>query len=59
MAEKLFQSLDHQAGEPSEAEWNEAWGEEAERRLSELREGKVKGVPSEQVFARARAILNS
>ena len=59
VAEKLIQSLDQEAPSLSEAEWGEAWGAEAERRLSELRTGKVKGIPGDQVFSRVRAIVNS
>jgi len=43
----------------TEAEWDEAWGDEAERRLAELRDGTVKAVPGELVRARMRAIVNS
>ena len=35
-----------------------AWLEEAERRYTELKEGKVESVPAEEVFARARTRLN-
>ena len=35
-----------------------AWLEEAERRYTELREGKVESLPAEEVFARARTRLN-
>lgn len=39
----------------SEAEWNESWGKEAERRLAEIREGTVKTISMGDVFAEARA----
>jgi hypothetical protein len=45
----LLLSLD----EPTESEVERLWLQEAERRLQEFREGKVKGIPSEQVFDRA------
>ncbi len=35
-----------------------AWLDEAERRLQDMREGKVKTIPAEQVFAEARRMLN-
>jgi hypothetical protein len=39
--------------EPSESEVERLWLQEAERRLKEFREGKVKGLPAEEVFNRA------
>jgi putative addiction module component (TIGR02574 family) len=36
-----------------------AWLDEAERRHRELKEGTVEPVPAEEVFARARARLNT
>jgi putative addiction module component (TIGR02574 family) len=35
----------------------EAWAEVAERRVEELRSGKVKGIPADEVFAKARRRL--
>ena len=35
----------------------EAWAEEIQSRLADLDSSRVKGVPAEQVFARARRIL--
>ena len=35
----------------------EAWAGEVLRRIEELDNGRVQGVPAEQVFARARKIL--
>ncbi len=46
---KLLLSLD----EPSESEVERQWIEEAQRRLSEFREGRVQGTPAEDVFRRA------
>jgi putative addiction module component (TIGR02574 family) len=40
-------------------EWEKAWVAECERRLADLRSGKVKAVPGEEVFARARAVRSS
>jgi putative addiction module component (TIGR02574 family) len=49
LAGTLLLSLD----EPSESEVERLWLQEAERRLQEFREGKVKGIPAEEVFRRA------
>ncbi|MCL6614140.1 MAG: addiction module protein [Firmicutes bacterium] len=54
LAEKLILSLDA----PSEEENLRLWVAEAERRLKELREGKAREVPAEEVFRRARASLS-
>ena len=53
LAERLLASLDE--GEDEGVE--EAWAAEAERRDRELQEGKVKGIPASQVFARVRRAL--
>jgi putative addiction module component (TIGR02574 family) len=53
LAGKLLLSLD----EPSESEMERLWLEEAESRLSEFREGKTHGIPSDEVFRRAVAEL--
>lgn len=34
----------------------EAWGREIDRRLAELESGKVKGIPADEVMAKARKI---
>lgn len=52
LAHRLLESLD----ELPESEWEQVWAQEAERRLAELREGKVKEIPADEVFARARAL---
>ena len=54
LAGTLLPSLD----EPSEAEVERLWLQEAERRLKEYREGKVKGIPAEEVFNRAIADIS-
>jgi putative addiction module component (TIGR02574 family) len=51
LAQELIESLDE------ETEIERAWYEEAERRLLEIREGKVAAVSAEEVFAAARARL--
>ena len=55
VVERLLGSLE----QLTEADWERAWVEEVERRLADLREGKVKAIPGEEVFARARALLSS
>lgn len=42
---------------PSEPGVEDAWIAEAKRRHQELLEGRVKGVPGDQVFANVRALL--
>ncbi len=49
LAGKLLLSLD----EPTESEIERLWLDEASRRLAEFRQGKVKGVPADEVFRRA------
>jgi putative addiction module component (TIGR02574 family) len=43
---------------PSESEIERLWLDEAERRLQAYREGKVKGIPAEQVFNRVIAEIS-
>ncbi|MBI3884788.1 MAG: addiction module protein [Opitutae bacterium] len=40
----------------SDAAVEEAWGREIDRRLAELESGQVKGIPAEEVMAKARKI---
>jgi len=54
LAGALLISLD----EPSESEVERLWLQEAERRLQEFREGKVKGISTEEVFDRAIADIS-
>jgi putative addiction module component (TIGR02574 family) len=53
LAERLILSLDGEVDAGAEA----AWTREGERRLDELRSGKVKGRAAASVFRRARAAL--
>ena len=53
LAERLIASLDDQVDADAEA----AWIREAERRLDELRTGKVKGRSAASVFRKARSTL--
>jgi putative addiction module component (TIGR02574 family) len=54
LAGTLLLSLD----EPSESEVERLWLQEAKRRLQEFREGRVKGIPAEEVFNRAIADIS-
>jgi len=56
LAHKLIVSLDEEMEGLPDAEWEAAWVAEAERRLKDLREGKAKEIPADEVFARARAL---
>jgi putative addiction module component (TIGR02574 family) len=49
LAAKILLSLE----ESSEEEIEKLWIAEAECRLQEYREGKVRGIPAEEVFQRA------
>lgn len=49
--EKILQSLNF----PTEDVKNRLWGEETERRVSELESGKVEAILGEQVFGKLRA----
>jgi putative addiction module component (TIGR02574 family) len=53
LAQRLIASLDQ---EP-EADTEKLWLHEAERRLSELKSGKVTGIPAERVIRKARSAL--
>ena len=53
LAERLISSLDAESDPDAEM----LWLQEAERRLDELESGKVAGIPTEEVFRRARSTL--
>ena len=57
VAARVLESLDEGHEDPAAVE--RAWREEIGRRVREIREGKVKTVPSDDVFARARAMLSA
>jgi putative addiction module component (TIGR02574 family) len=59
VASRLLSSLDDEQAQLSPEESEKLWLEEAERRLEEWEQGRVEGIPSEEVFARARALLSS
>jgi len=50
LIEKLLTSLNL----PIDQEIDRLWAEEAERRVSQIEEGKVKMIPGEEVFAKIR-----
>ena len=54
LAEKLILSLDV----PSDKENLHLWVIEAERRLRDLREGRAKEIPAEEMFRRARQAIS-
>jgi putative addiction module component (TIGR02574 family) len=51
LASQLLDSLDHL----TEAEADQLWAEEAERRYAAYRAGEMEAVPADEVFARLRA----
>ena len=53
LAEKLILSIDA----PTKEENLKLWVEEAERRLADLRTGKAREYPAEEVFQSVRAAL--
>ena len=54
LAQRLVSTIDDEVETDTEA----LWFAEAERRLEELRSGKVQGIPAEDVFRNARASLS-
>jgi putative addiction module component (TIGR02574 family) len=54
LADRLLRSLD----ELPEPERKKLWLDVSERRLQEMREGKVREIPADEVFARGRALTS-
>jgi len=54
LAEKLILSIDA----PNEEENLQLWVAEAERRLADLRAGKAREIPSEEVFRSIRSAIS-
>jgi len=54
LVEKLLRSLN-----PTQKEIDKLWAKEAERRIEEIKSGKVKTIPGEKVFKRIRNRLNA
>ena len=53
LAQRLISSLDPEMNDDVE----KLWLQEAERRLAELKSGKVAGIPAEKVIRKARSTL--
>ena len=53
LAQRLISSLDQEV----DADAEKLWLQEAERRLGEIKSGKVAGNPAEQVIRKARSAL--
>ena len=53
LIDRLLNSL-----HPSQKEIDELWAKEAERRVNEIKTGKVKTVPGEKVFEEIRGRLS-
>lgn len=53
LAQRLISSLDAEA----DADGDKLWLQEAERRLDELKSGKVAGIPAQKVIRKARSTL--
>ena len=54
LVDKLLQSLN-----PTQAEIDILWAKETEKRVDEIRKGKVKTIPGDQVFSKIRDRLGS
>ena len=59
VAREIVLSAESDGADLSDAEWNAAWADEADRRLLEIEEGRVKEIPGEEVMARVGAIVRS
>jgi putative addiction module component (TIGR02574 family) len=53
LAQRLISSLDQEV----DADVEKLWLQQAERRLGELKSGKLAGIPAEKVIRKARATL--
>ena len=53
LVNKLLESLN-----PPNKEIDELWAEEAEKRVKDIRTGKVKTIPGEEVFKKIRKKIN-
>jgi putative addiction module component (TIGR02574 family) len=53
LAQRLISSLDQE----TDVDTEKLWREEAERRLAELKSGKVIGIPAERVIRKARSAI--
>ena len=55
LASQLIKSLDEDKDKITRKEWNRAWKAELEKRIEDVRTGKVKTIPAHQVMAELRA----
>jgi putative addiction module component (TIGR02574 family) len=53
LAQRLISSLEREV----DADAEKLWRQEAERRLGEIKSGKVAGIPAEKVMRKARSSL--
>lgn len=53
LAQRLISSLDQK----QDADADKLWRREAERRLRELKSGKVAGIPADKVVKKARSLF--
>lgn len=53
LVNKLLESLN-----PPDKEIDELWAKEAEKRVEDIRTGKVKTIPGEEVFKKIREKIN-
>jgi putative addiction module component (TIGR02574 family) len=54
---ELIEQLIADAAKDPDPEIEKAWGDEAMRRIKEIEEGKVQGIPVEQAMAEIRKIV--
>lgn len=60
LAARLLLSLEaDDPASPSAAEWDASWADEVDRRVAEIRAGKVDLVDGDVVLAEARALLDA
>ncbi len=57
LASRLILSLEKEKQDLSPEEWEKVWGEEADRRIRQLREGKVQEIPGKEVMRELRDLL--
>jgi putative addiction module component (TIGR02574 family) len=55
LAGLLIKSLDEPVEQLSPKEWKRAWKAELEKRIEDVRSGKVKTIPADRVMAELRA----
>lgn len=55
LAHLLLKSLDVPGDEPTPKEWTKAWKIELQKRIEEVRSGKIKTIPADRVMAELKA----